>query len=989
MNRVLLAACVLGALGGAASAAPTQVSTGLHNTCAIDGGALTCWGDDNFGQIGNGTVSTTPVTTPTAVSGMSSDVTFVSVAPNGENVCAIQSGTLYCWGSNDRGQVGNGTSSITPVSSPSAVTLPGIGEVTQVSTSGQHTCAVRGGADYCWGRNDYGQLGNGQPTADLATPTLGFPNALYYATGVVQFSLNANYGCALGKLGNGGTTYNVGCWGHNTDGNLGNNTLTDNYNANANVIFGGANIKPISVTTGKTHACVLVYLNGSSSPTAECWGDNTAGAVGDGTTTGPRQVPVLAAGGATFTQISAGDEYTCAGDGTDAYCWGRATGYDFVTLTTLDGTVTAAHAFPLPYGDAMSITAGDLTTCFIDASSSAVICSGSNAAGQLGTGNLIDSGPPNPCGNGLVERGETCDDANLASGDGCSNACAIESGYSCTGAPSTCSLLCGNGVLDAGEACDDANLASGDGCSGSCQIEPGYSCAGTPSTCSLICGNGVVDSGETCDDGNHASGDGCTASCQIESGYSCTGAPSSCALICGNGVLDPGETCDDGNHAAGDGCSDTCQIEANSFCTGTPSTCVVSMPPASMSPALRSAAGNVNTCKITSAGALYCWGDNSNGQLDATFLAKQTPFLIPGMTSGVTDVAISGDGYTICAIKSESLYCWGDNAYGQIGDGTTSDHWVPTLVPSLKYVQRVAESGNHTCALVLVPGNELAEYCWGDNTYGQLGVGNAINTPTNWSPVLVASSGVRDIAANRSTTCDVKSGSVYCWGKNDWGQLGTGNLASTSARGAEATTGVHVTMGWNHTCSSDASGIVKCWGANDDGQVGVGNCGIYSPCVGGAPYFTTAQTVRALFGSTNAHFTSLSAGGSATCAIETDAGAQNQTLCWGYGGSGQMSAGNASPSGCEYYTRGPNHTLTLNEVCNKTTPRVLSRASGGDGVLATAVSVGGEAVTLWNSVTAAVYTWGDNGLYQIGNNTTTRSYYADQLPSTTVPSGGW
>jgi len=1072
MKRLLLAACALGALGAVASAAPTQVSTGLNNTCAIDAGALTCWGDDTYGQIGNGTVSTTPVTTPTAVPGMDTNVTFVVVAPNGENVCAIQSGILYCWGSNDRGQLGTGTTA--SASSPSAVTLPGSGDVTQVSTSGQHTCAVRGGAGYCWGRNDYGQLGNGRPTGDLVTPTFGFPNPLFFSTGVIQFSVNANYSCALGKLGNGGTTDNIGCWGHNTDGNLGNSTLTDNFTANANVIFGSANINPISVTTGKTHACALVYLNGGSTPTAECWGDNTEGAVGDSTTTGPRQFPVPAANGATFTQVSAGDEYTCAGDGTNAYCWGLATGYDFVTLTPLDGTFTTAHSFPLPYGNATSITAGDLTTCFIDPTYSVVRCSGSNAAGQLGNGSVIDAGPPNPCGNGIVERGETCDDGNLASGDGCSNTCAVESGYGCTGAPSTCSLLCGNGVvdtgetcddgnrsagdgcsascqteagysctgapstcallcgngvvdtgetcddgnrsagdgcsascqtesgysctgspsrcspicgngvLDPGETCDDGNYASGDGCSASCQIESGYSCAGAPSHCSLICGNGVIDPGEACDDGNHASGDGCSA-CQIEAGYSCTGAPSICSPICGNGVLDPGETCDDGNHTSGDGCSNSCQIENNSFCTGTPSSCSVSTPPVSMSSPIRSAAGKVNTCKITSAGALYCWGDNSNGQLDNSFIAKPTPFLIPGMTSGVTDVSISGDGYTICAIKSESLYCWGDNSYGQIGDGTTSDRQSPTVVTSLKYVQRVATSGNHTCALVLVPGNELAEYCWGDNTYGQLGVGNAINSTTNWSPVLVASTGVRDIAANRSTTCDVKSGSVYCWGKNDWGQLGVGSLSNMSARSAPATVGVHVTMGWNHTCSNDANGVVRCWGANDDGQVGVGNCGSYLPCVGGTAYYLTAQTVSGGF----AHFTSLSAGGSATCAIETDAGAlQNQALCWGYGGTGQMSAGNASPA-CEYYTKGRNHSLILDEVCNNTTPAALWSASGVSGVLGTAVAVGGGFVTLWSASTGTVSTWGENGLYQIGNNTTTRSYYAGQAPATIAPSGGW
>ena len=96
------------------------------------------------------------------------------------------------------------------------------------------------------------------------------------------------------------------------------------------------------------------------------------------------------------------------------------------------------------------------------------------------------------CGNTMVETGETCDDGNTASGDGCSATCQVEP------------CVCGDGHLDVGEACDDGNHVSGDGCSSSCTIE-------LP-----VCGNGVVETGETCDDGNTANGDGCSSVCICE-----------------------------------------------------------------------------------------------------------------------------------------------------------------------------------------------------------------------------------------------------------------------------------------------------------------------------------------------------------------------------------------------------------------------------------------------------------------------------------------
>lgn len=178
------------------------------------------------------------------------------------------------------------------------------------------------------------------------------------------------------------------------------------------------------------------------------------------------------------------------------------------------------------------------------------------------------------CGNGSLQVGEECDDGGVDDGDGCSSGCAVESGFSCFQEPSSCAPTCGNLVLDAGEECDDGGITAGDGCSGGCRVEPGFSCNDElPSVCAPTCGNGILDGAEECDDTGIAGGDGCSASCVIEPGYACFETPSVCAETCGNGVLDLGEACDDAGIGANDGCSASCRVEPGYACLDTPSTC--------------------------------------------------------------------------------------------------------------------------------------------------------------------------------------------------------------------------------------------------------------------------------------------------------------------------------------------------------------------------------------------------------------------------------
>lgn len=216
-----------------------------------------------------------------------------------------------------------------------------------------------------------------------------------------------------------------------------------------------------------------------------------------------------------------------------------------------------------------------------------LICSGSCA---FDLSNCI----PVTCGDGIISPGEGCDDLNQVGGDGCNILCNVETGWSCTGEPSSCTLLCGNNQLDSGEQCDGAQLGGADCQSlgydtGSLSCDTG--CVFNTSQCTMFsCGDGQVTGLEDCDGVNlngatcvslgFISGMlGCTTNCAFDTG-SCV------APVCGDGVISPsvGEQCDDNNSQSADGCSAACQVEVGWVCSGTPSTCVPSCGNATVDP---------------------------------------------------------------------------------------------------------------------------------------------------------------------------------------------------------------------------------------------------------------------------------------------------------------------------------------------------------------------------------------------------------------------
>ena len=234
-------------------------------------------------------------------------------------------------------------------------------------------------------------------------------------------------------------------------------------------------------------------------------------------------------------------------------------------------------------------------------------------------------------------------------------------------------------------------------------------------------------------------------------------------------------------------------------------------------------AGLAGTCAVAG-GSVYCWGDNQFGQLgDGTTTDRLTPTRVVGLDHA-TSVSINGNNGSAaaCAVSDGRAHCWGDNAVGQLGNGTaTGESNRPTLVPGLNNVTAISTNGITVCAVA-----DAKAYCWGYNYDGQLGDGTA---KRKFTPTLVP--GLTDVTAistggvglSGNTTCAIAGGTPYCWGTNNYGQLGDGT--TVERRSPVPVKGVTragtITTSGENACAGTADGPF-CWGLNHAGQLGVG-----------------------------------------------------------------------------------------------------------------------------------------------------------------------
>lgn len=308
----------------------TAVAAGYFHTCARTvAGGVKCWGSNSFGRLGDGLVCGTTCLAPVDVFGLTSGVSAIAAGSN--HTCALTTGgAVKCWGDNSYGQLGD--NGVCGTSCPIPTNVSGLSSgVTAISAGNEHTCArISGGSVRCWGHNDRGQLGDGQVCGTTCkTPV----NVTGLQVDVTAISAGRDHTCALvidepvigGGLTPSGLIFQqtiVKCWGFNFFGQLGDGNSGINRTVPVNVCSDSActdQLVASQVAAGGIHTCALVSGGG-----VKCWGDNSVAQVGNGTTTGPVTtppfVPIILSGA---TQISAGDGSTCARTATGLLCWGR------------------------------------------------------------------------------------------------------------------------------------------------------------------------------------------------------------------------------------------------------------------------------------------------------------------------------------------------------------------------------------------------------------------------------------------------------------------------------------------------------------------------------------------------------------------------------------------------------------------------------------------------------------------------------------------
>ncbi len=347
-----------------------SVTAGLLHTCGLlDDGTAFCWGSNQFGQLGDGTQSGR--TSPVAVAG---SVKFAMLSPGGGHTCGISTGgAAFCWGLNLNGQLGDATHSDHASPAPVNATSTWL----TLSSGGSYTCGIAADSTaYCWGWNGYGQLGD---STNFDQPS---PKAVKGGHKFVAISTGSFHTCALAS---GGQAY---CWGSNDYGELG----TGNQTASLTPVAVQGGVAFQSVGVGYYHTCGLA-VDG----TGYCWGQNQAGQLGiaDSLRGQNELVPTALAGGRTWSEVDAGAYFSCGVEqGTGAaYCWGLNAsgqlGADVPGVCTDQSGATSqcvGEPFAVSGGLAFaSVSAATQHTCGLTPDRVAY-CWGMDSDGQLGDG---------------------------------------------------------------------------------------------------------------------------------------------------------------------------------------------------------------------------------------------------------------------------------------------------------------------------------------------------------------------------------------------------------------------------------------------------------------------------------------------------------------------------------------------------------------------------------------------------------------------------
>jgi cysteine-rich repeat protein len=830
---------------GPCGEAQAMVVAGAEHTCALlETGAVRCWGQGAYGRLGYGnTITIGDDETPATAGDVDVGGDVVQLVAGAEHTCALlDTGAVRCWGQGAYGQLGYGNTN--PIGDDETPATAGDvdvgGSVVQLAAGGFHTCALLDtGAVRCWGHGGNGQLGYGYMgyIGDDETPATA--GDVDVGGSVVQLAAGGFHTCALLETGA------VRCWGYDAQGQLGyghtNHIGDDEAPASAGDVNVGGSV--VQLVAGTLHTCALLETGA-----VRCWGSGLAGQLGYGNTNfiGDDEAPATAGDvnvGGSAVQLAAGGEHTCALLETGAVrCWGYG---DFGQLGYGNTNRIGDNETPASAGDVnvgglvVQLAAGGAHTCAL-LETAAVRCWGNGAFGRLGYGNTNNIGDnETPASAGDVNVGVPVDTpGGLLVVAGWYHTCALlETGVvRCWGFGGSGQLGYGS-QLSIGD--DEAPTTAGDVNVGGRVVQLA---AGAYHTCALLetgavrCwGEGqsgglgygnINDVGDT--EAPATAGDVNVSGRTVQLA---AGANHTCALLDTGAVRcwgagESGQLGYGNTENIGD---DEVPATARDVNVG--------------GRVIRLVAGGAHTCALLEAGAVRCWGEGSSGQLGygntENIGDDEAPAAAGNVSVGGRVLTLAAaEAHTCALLKTGAVRCWGDGSYGQLGHGNTNhigDDEAPATAGDVSVggvAVRLAAGAHHTCA-VLTPGTVR---CWGAGESGRLGYGNTNRIGDDETPATAGDVGVGGrvvrLAAGEAHTCALLDrGAVRCWGEGASGRLGYGNTNDIGDDESPVVAGdvnvgngvVQVAAGGEHTCALMDTGPVRCWGNGLAGRLGYGN----------------------------------------------------------------------------------------------------------------------------------------------------------------------
>ena len=752
-----------------------QIAAGQSHSLEIRGSQLYAWGNNDQGQLGDGTTSRKTASVPVK---LPAGVTPTAVAAGSSHSLAIGSDAkLYAWGYNGYGQLGDG--SYNQQTTPVVVKLPTGVTPTAVAAGSNHSLAI--GSDgklYAWGYNGNGQLG----VVDPSCCQRNTPGVVNLPAGVTPTAMAAGYGHSL-AIGSDGQLY---AWGGNGQGQLGDGTLNQrNTPALVNLPAG---VTPVAVAAGSSHSLAIGF-DGK----LYAWGNNGQGQLGDGTTT-QQTTPVIVSlpAGVIPTAVAAGEYHSLAmGSDGKLYAWGYNGSGQL-------GDGTGSQQFTpvmvnLPGVAPTAVAAGTYHSLALG-SDGKLYAWGNNYSGQLGDGTTGQRNSP----TSLNAYGTT---TQLLSSPN----------PSAPGQTVTLSAsVSGGGLYSAPTG--TVQFKDGDALLVDAQPLVGGSASLVVSTLTL---------------GRHA----------LSAVYSGDSLSVPSTGLASHAVQRPARIASGGNYTLeiidgklyGWGYNGSGQL-GDGTTTNHASRGQVLLPAGVVPVAV--AAGDAHSLALAADGSLYAWGDNHYGQLgDGSTVNRSTPVRV-ALPAGVTAVAMAaGYDHSLALGSDGQLYAWGSNASGQLGDYTTVNRRSPVRARLPAGVTPALLAAGFESSLMIATDGQV--YAWGNNSVGQLGDGST--TPRS-APVLAGlPAGITaiELAARDLHALAIGSdGQVYAWGYNAEGQLGDGTTTNRSTPVVAAlpagVTAVDVSAGSGHSLAIGSDGLVYAWGRNLDGQLGNGSSTAHS-----------------------------------------------------------------------------------------------------------------------------------------------------------------